>query len=78
MMKLETPRMILRRWEEKDAEDLYLYARDPAVGPIAGWPPHKNADESREVIRTVLSLPGTYAIVLKETEIRTNGLQKQG
>ena len=54
-MTLETERLILRRWEESDAEDLYEYARDPEVGPPAGWPPHQSVDESREVIRTVFS-----------------------
>ena len=38
---LETKRLILRRWEESDAENLYEYAKDPDVGPIAGWPPHQ-------------------------------------
>ncbi|MBD8956899.1 MAG: RimJ/RimL family protein N-acetyltransferase, partial [Holdemanella biformis] len=28
---------MLRRWEESDAEDLYKYASNPDVGPIAGW-----------------------------------------
>lgn len=39
-MILETERLILRPWEEKDAAALYEYARDPRVGPAAGWPPH--------------------------------------
>ena len=51
---LETKRLILRRWEESDAERLYEYAKDPDVGPIAGWPAHQSMDESREVIRNVL------------------------
>lgn len=66
-MTLETKRLILRRWEESDAEDLYRYASDPDVGPIAGWAVHTSADYSREIIRTVLSAPETYAVVLKET-----------
>ncbi len=65
-MTLETKRLILRRWEESDAEDLYEYARDPEVGPPAGWPPHQSVDESREVIRTVFSGRECYAICLKE------------
>lgn len=65
-MTLETKRLILRRWEESDAEDLYQYARDPEVGPPAGWPPHQSVDESREVIRTVFSGRECYAICLKE------------
>ena len=54
-MILETERLILRRWEERDAEDLYKYASDPAVGPIAGWPAHQSLDESREVIKNVFN-----------------------
>ena len=61
----ETKRLILRRWKESDAENLYEYAKDPDVGPIAGWPAHKSMDESLDVIRNVLSGPEAYAICLK-------------
>ncbi len=64
---LETERIILRPWAEGDAEALYKYAKNPEVGPIAGWPVHTSVDNSREIIRTVLSEPETYAVVLKET-----------
>jgi RimJ/RimL family protein N-acetyltransferase/predicted N-acetyltransferase YhbS len=64
---LETERLILRHWEESDAEECYKYAKDPRVGPPAGWPPHKSVEESRNVIREVLSGDEIYAIVLKET-----------
>ena len=77
---LMTQRLILRRWDEADAEDLYRYACDPDVGPIAGWPPHKNPDESRAVIRDVLNGREAYAICLKEDgraigaiELKLNG-----
>ena len=40
-MILHTERLILRPWTEDDAASLYEYAKDPEVGPIAGWPPHK-------------------------------------
>ena len=77
---LETERLILRRWEESDAESLYEYARDPAVGPIAGWPPHRSVEESRNVIRTVFSGKEAYALCLKEDgravgaiELKLNG-----
>lgn len=33
---METQRLILRPWTESDAESLYKYAKDPAIGPIAG------------------------------------------
>lgn len=64
-MTIETERLILRPWKETDAADLYEYAKDPAVGPAAGWPPHKNEDESRTVIKNVLSGPEAYAVCLK-------------
>ena len=64
-MTFETERLILRYWEESDAEDLYKYAADPDVGPIAGWPPHKSIDESREIIRTVFCGAEAYAVCLK-------------
>ena len=68
-MMLETERLILRPWEEADAEECYRYASDPRVGPIAGWPVHTSVENSRQVIRDVLMAPETYAIVLKETEL---------
>ena len=65
-MILQTKRLILRPWSENAAEELYKYASDPEVGPPAGWPPHTSVENSREIIRTVLSAPETYAVCLKE------------
>ncbi|MGN0145539.1 MAG: GNAT family N-acetyltransferase [Clostridium sp.] len=62
---LETNRLILRPWKETDAFDLYECAKDPQVGPAAGWPAHTSVEESCEIIRTVLSKKETYAVVLK-------------
>lgn len=64
---LETQRLLLRPWRGEDAEELFRYASDPRVGPIAGWPPHESVKESRRVIRDIFSAPETYAVVLKET-----------
>ena len=65
-MTLETKRLLLRPWEESDAESCYRYASDPLVGPAAGWPAHTSVENSREIIRTVLSEPDTFAVILKE------------
>ena len=77
---LETKRLILRSWNEDDAGDLYKYAADPAVGPIAGWPAHQSIDESRYVIRNVFNGKEAYAVCLKEDgkaigaiELKLNG-----
>lgn len=52
---LETKRLLLRSWMTSDAEALYEQAKDPAVGPIAGWPPHSSVQESLDVIKNVLN-----------------------
>ena len=64
-MLLETERLILRRWEKNDAESLFEYAKDPDVGPIAGWPAHRSVEESRNVIKNVFNGKEAYAICLK-------------
>ena len=79
-MIIETERLILRRWEESDAADMYEYAKDLDVGPIAGWPAHKDIEESIYVIKNVLNGKEAYAICLKEDnraigaiELKLNG-----
>ena len=65
-MVLTTERLILRPWEESDAESLYEYAKDERVGPVTGWPVHTSVENSLEIIRTVLAAPENYAVCLKE------------
>ena len=78
-MIIETERLILRPWQESDAEDLYTYAKDPEVGPPAGWPPHTSVENSREIINTVLSRSETYAVCLKDGKpIGSVGLHLNG
>ncbi|MDE6140021.1 MAG: GNAT family N-acetyltransferase [Alistipes sp.] len=60
---LHTARLVLRPWREDDAGSLYEYARDPAVGTAAGWPPHTSVEQSRGIIREVFSARETYAVV---------------
>ena len=68
-MEFATERLILRPWKEEDAESLFKYAKDPEVGPIAGWSVHTSIENSREIIKNVLSAPETYAVCLKEDNI---------
>jgi len=62
---IETERLILRPWQDSDAESLFKYASDPDIGIIAGWMPHTSVEDSLEIIRTVFAAPETYAVVLK-------------
>ncbi len=79
-MNLQTERLILRPWVEADAPELFRYASDPRVGPAAGWPPHTSVENSREIIRSVLSGPETYAVVLRETglPVGSAGIMRAG
>lgn len=65
-MEFITDRLILRPWEDSDAESLFEYAKDPSVGPNAGWPIHTSVENSLEIIRSVLSEDETYAVCLKK------------
>ncbi len=69
MERLETARLILRPWQltEKDAADLFDYARDPRVGPIAGWPVHRTPEDSRAVLRGFVKDDEVLAIVDRES-----------
>lgn len=72
-MTRTTERLVLRPWRETDAENLYRYACDGQVGPAAGWKPHESVEESRQIIRTVLSQPDTLAVLLRERPEETIG-----
>mgnify|MGYP002625699215 CR=1 FL=1 len=63
-MMLTTKRLLLRPWEMSDAEDLFQYAKDPAIGPAAGWQPHQSVEESKAVIQSVLNGKECYAVCL--------------
>ncbi len=66
-MEFWTERLHLRPWTDEDAEALYPLASDPEVGPMAGWHPHTSVENSREIIETVLSEDGTFAVVDRAT-----------
>ncbi len=64
---LTTERLILRKWEEADAEDLYNIAKNEKVALPCGWMPHESVEKSLMLIQTVLRSDDIYAICLKET-----------
>ena len=69
-MQLETKRMWLRSWREADYQDMYEYAKDPRVGPQAGWPVHDSAEESRETVRSFMQEKKDLVLAL---ELKENG-----
>lgn len=57
-----TERLVLRAFSEDDAPELYELAKDPDIGPIAGWPVHTSVANSRDNITDFLQIEGTYAV----------------
>lgn len=67
-MTFETERLILRPWREEDAEALYKYASDPDIGPPAGWRAHESAEDSLNILKTVLMNGTTWAVCVKNSD----------
>lgn len=71
--RLETERLILRRFTAKDAEPMYRnWASDDEVTKFLTWPTHANIDVTKHVIGMWLNSYANenyyqWAIVLKET-----------
>jgi RimJ/RimL family protein N-acetyltransferase len=73
-MILKTTNLTLRPWDESDAKCLYHFAKNPKIGPIAGWPPHESIEDSLNIIKSVFSKKETYAVVKEGIPIGCVGL----
>ncbi|MCL2096111.1 MAG: GNAT family N-acetyltransferase [Oscillospiraceae bacterium] len=51
--RFETRRLVLRRIDSGDCEDMFEYSSDSDVTRFLTWVPHKNTDETREYIDDV-------------------------
>lgn len=65
--KIETARLILRPFTEKDVDDVYEYAKVPGVGEAAGWKHHEAKEQSKAVIAAFMSGHRTFAVEEKAT-----------
>ena len=70
--RLETPRLILRRLEMRDAPDLFDYSRDPQVAKHVLWDAQTSVSEARAYVRYMLRRyragePASWGIEEKET-----------
>ena len=79
-VKLETERLILREWTLDDLDDFFAYAKNPDVGPHAGWFPHENKEKSLEILNKFIADKKTFAIVYKENNkvIGSLGIERYG
>lgn len=60
MKSIDTGRLILRGWLLDDLNDLYEYAKNPQVGPMAGWKPHSSKEESLNALKSVTGNYNAY------------------
>ena len=67
---LRSKRLALIPCSIDDAADLYKYAKNPDVGPHAGWKPHESVEESRQIIEGLFLQSGAWGI----HEIESDGL----
>lgn len=66
---LETIRLVIRPFQEKDAEAFFACCQNPNLGNNAGWAPHKTIEESREILRNVfIGQENIWAMTLKDTQ----------
>ena len=79
-IELETERLILREWTLEDLDDFFEYAKNPDVGPRAGWLPHENKEKSLEILNKFIAEKKTFAIVYKENNkvIGSLGVERYG
>ena len=53
MAELLTERLILRPIISGDAGDIFEYSKHPLVGPNAGWKPHEDEGETKEIMKEI-------------------------
>lgn len=51
ILRLETDRLILRTFEEKDIEALYVLLKDKEVNTFLPWFPVKTLEETRRFLK---------------------------
>ena len=79
-LRLESERLVLRRWELSDLDDFYEYASVPGVGEMAGWHHHENKEKSLSILKHFIEGKHVLAIVYKENNkaIGSLGIEEYG
>ena len=73
---LTTDRLTLRPWKESDLCDFYEYASVDGVGQMAGWNPHRNMEESEEILARFINGKHVFALEYKGKVIGSLGVEK--
>ena len=73
---LKTERLTLRPWRESDLSDVYEYARVDGVGQMAGWTPHRNMEESKEILSHFIEGRHDFALEYQGKVIGSLGVKE--
>ncbi len=73
---LTTGRLTLRPWRESDLNDFYEYASVDGVGQMAGWNPHRDIGESREILSHFIEGKHVFALEHNGKVIGSLGIEK--
>lgn len=72
---LTTERLTLRPWRETDLGDFYEYARVDGVGQMAGWIPHRDIEESRQILTRFIEGKHVFALEYQGKVIGSLGVE---
>lgn len=73
---LKTERLILRPFCLDDLKDFNEYASVDGVGQMAGWLPHKNLEESLDILNTFIDKKKTFAVEYNGKVIGSLGIEE--
>ena len=65
---LETDRLLLRGWREKDVDDFFEYASVDGVGEMAGWKHHETLETTRQILHGFIREKNVFAVVNKDND----------
>ena len=66
---LETVRLLIRPFQEEDADAFFACCQNPNLGNNAGWAPHKTIEESRKILQDVfIGQEKIWAMILKDAQ----------
>lgn len=66
MKTIKTKRLILRKPKMKDAPDIFEYAKTDLVGPMAGWLPHEDINETKSILKNFIKSDDVWVVELKD------------
>ena len=74
-VELGTERLTLRPWRQSDLNDFFEYASVDGVGQMAGWLPHKDAQETQKILDSFIEKKKTFALDYQGKVIGSLGVE---